>query len=100
MEEQQENLQEQKHGDIAVNIDDDDPKHLDHDENFDQNVSSETFLVSKESTSRTENNFPETNDEGQNNDHQKLNDSLKSRNSSESDEKQEEIIKKNNEGKF
>ena len=100
MEEQQENLQEQKHGDIAVNIDDDDPKHLDHDENFEQNAISETFIVSNESTSRIENNVPETNDEGQNNDHQKLTDSLRSRNSSESDEKQEEITNKSNEGKF
>ena len=57
-------------------------------------------MVSNESTSRIENNVPETNDEVQNNDHQKLTDSLRSRNSSESDEKQEEITNKSNEGKF
>ena len=100
MEEPQENLQEKKQDDIAVNICKDDLKNSDHGEIPEQDISSDTFITSNESNSHKDNNVPETNDGGKNNDHQKLNDSLKSRNSSGSDEKQEEIVKKNNEGKF
>ena len=100
MEEQQNNFHDQKQGDIVVTICDDDPRHSNHDENSEQNANSDTFILSNESPSHTENNVPETNNEGENSDHQKLDDNLKRTNSSGSDEKQEDIIKKNNEGKF